>query len=52
MKVISSFWFMLSVFVLPCTLNLEKIECCLFVLANIAFSFLLFKKHNPEYIIH
>ena len=52
MKILSNIWFILSIIVMPCTLNLERIGVCLFVLANIVLSFLLFKKHNPEYINH
>lgn len=52
MKAISSVWLIVSLFVMPCTLNIERIGICLFVLANIVLSFLLFRKHNPEYINH
>ena len=52
MKAFSSLWLIVSIAVLPCVLNLEKLGCCLFIMANIVCSFLLFKKHNPEYIIH
>lgn len=51
MKTFSSIYFILSVFVLPCTLNLENLWCCLFLMANMVCSFLLFKKHNSEYIL-
>lgn len=50
MKVLTSLYFIASIFVLPCTLNLENGWCCLFIMGNLVASFLTFKKHNPEYI--
>lgn len=52
MKALSNIWFIASLFVMPCTLNLERLGVCAFVIANIVLSFLLFKKHNPEFINH
>ena len=52
MKAFSNVWFIVSIVVLPCVLNLGKLGCCVFVMANLVCSFLLFKKHNPEYFIH
>ena len=49
-KKLSSAWLMISLFVLPCTLDLESGWCCLFIMGNLVASFLTFKKHNPEYI--
>ena len=50
MKTFTSIWFMMSVFVLPCTLNLERLDCCAVLLLNIVLSFIFFKKYNPEFI--
>lgn len=51
MKRFSQIWFAGSIAVLPCILNLENSWCCLFLMANMVGSFLLFKKHNSEYIL-
>ena len=50
MKKFSSVWLIVSLFVLPCTLELENAWCILFILANWWGSFRTFKRHNPEYI--
>lgn len=52
MKKFSSVWLIVSLFVLPCVLNLENAWCCLVTMGSIIVSFLLFRKHNPEYINH
>jgi len=52
MKTLSSVLLIVSLFVLPCVLNLENLWCCLAVLASGIGSFLLFKKHNSEFINH
>ena len=50
MKAISSLWLIVSLFVLPCTLDLENGWCCLFIMCNLFASFLTFKRYNPEFI--
>lgn len=50
MKTLSSIWLILSLFVMPCTLNLEKIGCIVFVAINIGAAFYTFKKYNSEYL--
>ena len=52
MKTFSQIWFIVSICILPCTLNLERLDCCVVLLINIVLSFHFFKKYNPEYIIH
>ena len=51
MKDFSAIWFIVSMVVLPCLLNLENGWCLLFLMVNIIASFLVFKKHNPEYVL-
>ena len=51
MKAITTLYFIASIFVLPCTLNLENGWCCLIVMVNLIVSFLAFRHYNPEYII-
>jgi len=51
MKKLSSIWLMTSLVILPCVLDLERLGCVIFIMANLIGSFLLFKKHNPENII-
>ena len=51
MKVLTTLYFIASIFVLPCTLNLENDWCCLVVMVNLIVSFLAFRHYNPEYII-
>ena len=51
MKAISSLWLIVSLFVFPCTLDLENGWCCLIVMVNLIVSFLAFRHYNPEYII-
>ena len=41
MKAISSLWLIVSLVVLPCTLNMENGWCCLFIMCNVVASFLL-----------
>ena len=50
MKRFSQIWLAGSITVLPCILNLENGWCCLIIIANLIGSFLMFRKHNPEYI--
>ena len=50
MKTFSSICLIVSLFVLPCILNLEKLGCCLTIMICAVVSFLLFKRYNPEYI--
>ena len=50
MKTFSSICLIVSIFVLPCILNLENGWCCLTIVVCAAVSFLLFKRYNPEYI--
>lgn len=50
MKDFTALWFIASMFVMPCVLNLENLWCLLIVMSNIIASFLTFRKHNPEYI--
>lgn len=50
MKKFSSVWLIVSLFVLPCVLNMENGWCCLIIIANLIGSFLMFRRHNPEYI--
>jgi 3-hydroxymyristoyl/3-hydroxydecanoyl-(acyl carrier protein) dehydratase len=50
MKDFTALWFITSMFVMPCVLNLENLWCLLIVMSNIIASFLAFRKHNPEYI--
>ena len=52
MKTFSAIYLIVSFFVLPCVLNLENGWCLLTVAVNVMVSFLLFYKHNPEYIIN
>ena len=51
MKAISTLYFIGSIFVLPCTLNLENAWCCLLIMVNLIVSFLIFRHYNPDYII-
>ena len=51
MKTFSAIYLIVSLFVLPCTLNLESGWCCLFIMVNVILSFLTFRHYNPEYII-
>lgn len=51
MKTISAIWLIVSLFVLPCILNLEMMGCILFVALNIGGSFYTFKKYNPEFVL-
>lgn len=50
MKTFSSICLIVSLFVLPCILNLENGWCCLTIVVCAVVSFLLFKRHNPGYI--
>ena len=50
MKTFSAIWLIISMFAMPCILNLENLWCLLIVMSNIIASFLTFRKHNPEYI--
>lgn len=52
MKAISAVWLIVSLFVMPCVLNVENLWCCVLIVANAIPSFLVFKKYNPEYINH
>ena len=52
MKTFSAIYLIVSFFVLPCILNLENGWCLLTIAVNVLVSFLLFYKHNPEYIIN
>lgn len=52
MKKLSSAWLITSLIILPCVLDMENGWCCLFIMANIIASFLVFRKYNPEYINH
>ena len=51
MKTFSAIYLIFSFFVLPCTLNLEKGWCLVAIVVNVMVSFVLFYKHNPEYIL-
>ena len=51
MKKFSSYWLIISVFVMPCVLNLEMIGCIVFLAVNIGAAFYTFKKYNPEYFL-
>ena len=50
MKDFSAIWLIVSLFVLPCTLDLERLGCIVIVMANIIASFIVFRKYNKEYI--
>ncbi len=51
MKTFSNIWLIASIAILPCVLDLERLGCVIFIMANLIGSFLLFKKYNPENII-
>ena len=51
MKTFSAIYLIVSLIVLPCTLNLENLWCCLFIMVNVMVSFALFLKYNPEHIL-
>lgn len=51
MKTFSAIYLIVSVFVLPCILNLEMLGCCFFIMVNVMIAFALFCKHNPECIL-
>lgn len=51
MKTFSSICLIVSLFVLPCILDLENIWCCLTIVVCAVASLLVFKHYNPEYII-
>lgn len=51
MKRFSSIWLIVSLFVLPCSIDTENIWCLLAMLASLILSFLTFKKYNPEYVL-
>ena len=50
MKDFSAIWLIVSIFVLPCILNLERLDCLIIVMVNIIASFITFRKYNKEYI--
>ena len=50
LKGVSSVWMMCALFLFPCILNLEKLGCVLFVMANLFGAFVMFKKYNREYL--
>lgn len=50
MKTFSAIYLIVSLCIMPCTLNLENGWCCLFIMVNVLAAFLTFKHYNPEYI--
>ena len=52
MKTFTAIYFIVSLFVLPCTLNLENGWCLFIIAVNVLVSFRLFCKHNHEYILN
>ena len=51
LKGVSSVWMMCALFLFPCILDLERLGCVLFVMANLIAAFLMFKKYNKEKLL-
>lgn len=51
-KAASMIWLIISLFVMPCVLNPEHMGALLFIMVNMAASFLVNRKVNPEIFIN
>ena len=50
-KAASMIWLIISLFVMPCVLNPEHMGALLFIMVNMAASFLVNRKVNPEIFV-
>lgn len=48
MKNFSALWLIIAVLILPCMLDLERLDCTLFVIIDAMAAFLVFLRYNPE----